>query len=259
LSLSLIFSMAASPSAAPPAPARLLVSWKDFGCVVEVRGAKPMRFGLFWGVGDRHLEMFWRDDGASFRSRPSKFDFFAEPGHVRLGTAIFRSNPLPHGYWASELDLSFLDRLEGSTAMSVEAKGKRPVEVPMSDAGAAIAELRSCNDSALRRFGVDPAALAALRQLPKSLAGGASAWIRPKDYPKRALRERRVGVSLALLTVGTDGRVVDCTIVRASGSQDLDAAACILLKDRGRFEPAVGPDGMAASAPIFVTAIWRIG
>jgi len=41
------------------------------------------------------------------------------------------------------------------------------------------------------------------------------------------------------VTVGTDGRVVDCTITSSSGSPDLDAATCTNVTRRARFKPAL--------------------
>jgi TonB family protein len=254
LGLPLLFvSLTAFASPAPP------VGWKGFGCAVEARGVKPMRLELFWFIGTRDLTLYWGDGGTAFRAIPPRFEFFAEPGHVPVGTAELRPAPPERAYWVSKLDLSFLDRLAGSRAIRVEADGDQPVELPLADPAATVAELRSCNDSALRAFGVDPAALAAIRRLPKPLGGGASAWLSPADYPQRAARERRGGMPLALLTVGADGRVHKCRVVRASGSQDLDSTTCILLKHRGRYEPALGPDGAPVSAPVFVNAIWNTG
>jgi hypothetical protein len=44
-------------------------------------------------------------------------------------------------------------------------------------------------------------------------------------------------------TVELDGHVSDCAIVVSSGNGSLDDSACRILLDRGRFEPALGPDG----------------
>lgn len=63
-------------------------------------------------------------------------------------------------------------------------------------------------------------------------------WATPNDYPSRALREERTGTTGFRVTVGTDGRVVDCQIVSSSGHADLDQAACANVTRRARFKPA---------------------
>jgi len=68
--------------------------------------------------------------------------------------------------------------------------------------------------------------------------GNPGNWATTNDYPSRALREEREGTSGFRLTVGPDGRVVDCQITRSSGSPDLDEATCSNVRRRARFEPA---------------------
>lgn len=75
---------------------------------------------------------------------------------------------------------------------------------------------------------------------PKSNPG---TWATTIDYPSRAIREQRQGVTAFRVTVGTDGRVTDCMIIRSSGSQDLDEATCAKVSKRARFEPATDDAG----------------
>jgi len=68
-------------------------------------------------------------------------------------------------------------------------------------------------------------------------------WATPNDYPSRALREERTGTTGFRVTVGTDGRVVDCSITSSSGHADLDEAACANVTRRARFKPATDSSG----------------
>lgn len=72
--------------------------------------------------------------------------------------------------------------------------------------------------------------------VPKSNPGG---WATDADYPQKALREERAGTTGFRLTVGADGRVVDCTVTSSSGSPDLDDATCKNVTRRARFKPAM--------------------
>ncbi|MEW9854800.1 energy transducer TonB [Novosphingobium sp. M1R2S20] len=69
--------------------------------------------------------------------------------------------------------------------------------------------------------------------------GNPGTWATPDDYPQRALREERTGTTGFRVTVGTDGRVVDCQITSSSGSPDLDEATCKNVTRRARFKPAL--------------------
>jgi protein TonB len=55
------------------------------------------------------------------------------------------------------------------------------------------------------------------------------------DYPSAAIRAEEQGTARARLTIGTNGRVADCTITQSSGSSSLDSTTCRILRSRARF------------------------
>ncbi|MDE8650845.1 energy transducer TonB [Novosphingobium album (ex Liu et al. 2023)] len=69
--------------------------------------------------------------------------------------------------------------------------------------------------------------------------GNPASWATANDYPARALREERTGTTGFRVTVGTDGRVIDCQITSSSGHADLDQATCDNVRRRARFKPAM--------------------
>jgi protein TonB len=73
--------------------------------------------------------------------------------------------------------------------------------------------------------------------------GNPGNWVTNNDYPTRALRENRSGVTGFRLTVGTDGRPTGCDITSSSGSPDLDSTACSLLMRRAKFNPGQNDAG----------------
>jgi protein TonB len=83
-------------------------------------------------------------------------------------------------------------------------------------------------------------------------------WVTTNDYPSRALREEREGVTRFRLTVGPDGRVQDCQITGSSGSPDLDEAACANLRRRGRFTPATDGEGQPTTGSYGSSVRWQI-
>jgi len=58
------------------------------------------------------------------------------------------------------------------------------------------------------------------------------------DYPQSAIRNEEQGTTAVRMTIGTDGRVTDCSITQSSGSAALDQATCNILRRRARFTPA---------------------
>ncbi|MBC2668399.1 TonB family protein [Novosphingobium piscinae] len=74
-----------------------------------------------------------------------------------------------------------------------------------------------------------------------------------RDYPI-ASRDLRIGDHVIVaLTVGTDGRVSACRVVRPSRDREADAITCRLAQSRFRFRPATD----AAGQPVASTYGWR--
>ena len=90
-----------------------------------------------------------------------------------------------------------------------------------------------------------PAAPPPPRIQPKNAQpkGNPGNWATTNDYPSRALREEREGVTSFRVTVSAEGRVSSCEITSSSGSPDLDEATCSNVTRRARFNPATDGEG----------------
>lgn len=95
---------------------------------------------------------------------------------------------------------------------------------------------------------------------PKAAApkGQPGNWATSNDYPSRALREEREGSTGFRVTVGTDGKVADCSVTRSSGSPDLDQATCDNIRRRARFTPATDGEGNPTTGSYSSTIRWVI-
>jgi protein TonB len=58
------------------------------------------------------------------------------------------------------------------------------------------------------------------------------------DYPDASKRAGEEGVTGIRVTIGTDGRVTACSVVKSSGFSRLDERACQIAQRRWRFKPA---------------------
>lgn len=78
---------------------------------------------------------------------------------------------------------------------------------------------------------------------PAKERGNSSLWVTNDDYPSRALREEREGVTAVAWDITTEGRVANCRVTSSSGSPDLDDAACKSITRRGRYAAAKDASG----------------
>jgi protein TonB len=91
--------------------------------------------------------------------------------------------------------------------------------------------------------------------LPK---GNPGSWASTADYPSRALREERQGVTGFRVTVGPSGRVENCEVTSSSGHADLDDATCKNIARRGRFDPALDSNGNPTTGSWSSRVRWQI-
>ena len=152
---------------------------------------------------------------------------------------------------------TFIDQLSQSSAFAIEAEGKRLFEVQFRNPAKAVADLRACYDTILKKWGVDTAALASLKRKPKPVQG--AEIVSSYDYPAVSVRRREQGTTIVRFTVGDNGRVKDCAPVVSSGYEALDHQSCESLRSRGRFEPALDAQGKIVAAETTTAIRWALG
>jgi protein TonB len=67
------------------------------------------------------------------------------------------------------------------------------------------------------------------------------------DYPPSAIAAGAQGTAQARLTIGSDGRVVGCDLIRSTGNGALDSTTCNILRRRVKFTPAKDSSGSATT------------
>lgn len=100
-----------------------------------------------------------------------------------------------------------------------------------------------------------PPAFDPVGPMPKN---GPLGWITTEQYPSVALRRGWEGNGNYLLTIGTNGRVTDCSITTSTGRDVLDRATCKSVKRRARFDPAMNSSGEKVSGTYSGKVTWRI-
>ena len=105
-----------------------------------------------------------------------------------------------------------------------------------------------------------PSAPPAPRVQPKGATpkGNPGNWATTNDYPSRALREEREGVTGFRVAVGTDGKAQSCSVTSSSGHSDLDEATCTNVTRRARFNVATDGDGQPTTGSYSGRVRWVI-
>jgi protein TonB len=88
--------------------------------------------------------------------------------------------------------------------------------------------------------------------------GNPGSWATTDDYPSRALREEREGVTRFTVSVSAEGRVTNCSVTGSSGTPELDDAACRAITRRARFTPATDGEGNPTSGTYSNSVRWQI-
>ena len=78
------------------------------------------------------------------------------------------------------------------------------------------------------------------------------------DYPGIAVFNDQMGAVSLVLLIDEQGKVADCTVTQTSGVAALDAQSCAVIKERGKFSPAIGQDGKPAKSSWLQRINWRL-
>ena len=79
-------------------------------------------------------------------------------------------------------------------------------------------------------------------------------WVRAEDLPKI---DQKVALTTFDLTVDRSGQPASCSIVVASGSENLDTAVCKALMKRARFRPSIDANGNTTASVFRERVAWR--
>jgi periplasmic protein TonB len=96
-------------------------------------------------------------------------------------------------------------------------------------------------------------------QSAQSAKGDLRTLFSADDYPAAASAAEAQGTAQAQLTVGPDGRVVGCNLIRSTGNGALDSATCNILRRRAKFTPARDSNGQPTTDTVTTPPIvWRL-
>ncbi|HWK34628.1 MAG TPA: energy transducer TonB [Sphingomonas sp.] len=149
-------------------------------------------------------------------------------------------------------DKAFWDALPQATDIRLEFERGTPITLTLGPMDKAVAGVRTCADSLLRHWGVDPSAMVGGHAETPFVAK----WFNNNDYPAEARRQGKQGRVHAVATFDRTGAVIECRVVASSGVAALDNKTCDLVRLRGRV-PAAGA-GEADVRFLYMPVRWAI-
>lgn len=135
---------------------------------------------------------------------------------------------------------------------------RRPVKLLLGPMGAAMQAMRACTDSLVKLWGFDPVEQAELsrRAAPKSSPGD---WLRPNDYPIKAIANGSIGLVHIRLDVAVDGSVSGCHVQAESSPADFSTVTCRAITRRATFDPALDKRGKPTPSYYIQSVRWVMG
>jgi len=92
-----------------------------------------------------------------------------------------------------------------------------------------------------------------------SAKGSLNSLFSTDDYPASAAAAGAEGSVQAQITIGPDGRVTGCNIIKSSGNTSLDSTTCNIIRRRAKFVPAHDSNGNpVADTQSTPTIVWRL-
>jgi TonB family protein len=144
-------------------------------------------------------------------------------------------------------------------ASELSVKGELlDVRLSLSQMAPLMKLIDECVAGLRRVYNVTDPAAGESSPLPRRARANLARLISNDDYPVAALSGEQSGVVRFVLLIDEAGRVADCTVTGTSGVATLDAQTCAILKERARFEPAVGTDGKPAKDAVSARIVWAI-
>jgi Gram-negative bacterial TonB protein C-terminal len=112
--------------------------------------------------------------------------------------------------------------------MRIEAPIGLAVDLDLKGIKPAMESMKACQDDLLRHWQVDPVVYRGLQKRPTP-SGNPGSWATTSDYPRSALAKRQQGIVEFKLRVASDGKIMDCAVLKSSGTPELDERTCQVM------------------------------
>lgn len=126
--------------------------------------------------------------------------------------------------------------------MMIQRVGGKAVALQLGPMDKPMAAMRSCIDSLVKAWGLDPAIQRSLSRQAIPLASPRS-WVGDNDYPRQAIAEGESGLVHFRLMIDDSGKPTQCVIQSKTKPDEFAPTVCGLITRRARFQPALDSQG----------------
>lgn len=193
-----------------------------------------------------------------FRFAPDAVRFEAQPfqgelgdgrdyfgiGPVRLGIAAARFGDVEQVRQAATRPYRPTDELEAARklmSLTVTEGFTKDFTLDLGPMTPPVRAMQACMDELLSQWGVDVERHRTLSR-PATPLEDPQTWVSAADFPDDQRQRRRGGFTSVRLLLDEAGKPTDCHVQRA-GANSFNGAACRILMEKGRFQPALDAAG----------------
>ena len=128
--------------------------------------------------------------------------------------------------------------------MTIQRVGSKAVALQLGAMDKPMEAMRTCTDSLVKAWGLDPAVQRSLSRQAISLTSPGS-WVGDNDYPRHALAEGESGLVHFRLMIDDTGKPTQCVIQSKTKPDEFAPTVCAVIMRRARFQPALDSQGKA--------------
>ena len=258
LSLAFILPLAAAAQAAnaqQPAPAPMepagawTMDYADHSCDLRRdfgTGDAAVRITLSQSLAPMQVDVKVEGAGVLSLSRANRAVIDVASGQIesiRLRQYPGDPAPLVFGNFRS---LTALEDLGGASVLRVRRGDRQMGAYRLTDLGAALTALRTCQDDLYRSSGIEAAAMRRIA-VDAEPVGNEDEWVTPDDLPPAYQNMAQTRLAIMRFDINTSGRVESCRILLSTGAAPLDAQSCRVMQARARYRPARDGAGQAVA------------
>ena len=173
-------------------------------------------------------------------------------GHVRLRQLSFTDN----GFDVQQVNLppEQASLLASANRLSWSAAGVNGT-FETGDLGPVMRSLAHCRDKMRNHWNIGNEVDRTLRSPVRAVRPVVSLFS-GRDYPGQSNRQGDAGMTSVTVLIDERGQPRGCMLDATSGIASLDSKTCAIIRGRGRFKPAIGPDGKPVPSYIAQRVRW---
>ena len=155
-----------------------------------------------------------------------------------------------------KIDLAQMAQARTARGVTLRAKGGPHVALSLSDMPDLLKGMAECTEDLKRYWNADGIESGKIKTPPR---GDVRSLFTSQDYPEEAFSRQQEGTAQFVLLVNGKGRVEACHVLQPSGVPVFDVMGCQVIKERGRFRPALDQQGRPVRSTVTTPpVVWRM-